>query len=99
MRSSVLLVLALVGCNGCDGERTQRPQPPRPPEPIVKSETGIAVEPPVETQEIPKTLDFLDAPPGTLDGFFTGLVAAENKDPGGRVLMLLFGDSHTAGDS
>jgi lysophospholipase L1-like esterase len=54
---------------------------------------------------------FLDAAPGALDGLFAGLAAAERAratatpstgapiDPASRVLLLFFGDSHTAGDS
>src|SRR5438093_1198409 len=104
MRSSLAfsigIVLALVGCqSGCDGERQQHPQPPRPPEPIVPSDAGIAIIAAQDAEEIPKTLGFLDAPPGTLDGLFTGRVGAGSQGPGGRVLMLLFGDSHAAGAS
>jgi lysophospholipase L1-like esterase len=54
------------------------------------------VEPPATIVTAP---GFLDAPPGSLDGLFTGLAAAERGDPGARVLWLFFGDSHTAGDS
>ena len=53
---------------------------------------------------------FLDAPAGSLDLLFAGLAAAEHArteppehdghhDPSSRVLWLVFGDSHTAGDS
>lgn len=41
----------------------------------------------------------LDAPRGTLDMLYKGLAAAEKAEPSSRVLMVFFGDSHTAGDS
>jgi lysophospholipase L1-like esterase len=47
---------------------------------------------------IPQTSQYLDAPPGALDQFFTGLLAAERGDANARVLISQFGDSHTAGD-
>ncbi len=97
---SIAIALAAIGCNsGCDGERASHPTPPRQPEPQMASETGTAVVPRVDAQDMKVELGFLDAPPGSLDGLFTGLAAAERKDPNGRVLLLVFGDSHTAGDS
>src|SRR6266513_1970933 len=100
MHLRALLLLACAGCqSGCDGTREQRTVPPRPPEPVTLGDGGIAIIATPDAEEIPKTLGFLDAPPGTLEGFFAGLASAENKDPSGRVLVLLFGDSHTAGDS
>ena len=101
-RSKLALIYFLcAGCqSGCDGTRgEQRTVPPRTPEPASREEPGIAIAPTPDAEEIPKTIGFLDAAPGTLDGLFSGLAAAENKEPGGRVLMLMFGDSHTAGDS
>ena len=41
----------------------------------------------------------LVAPPGSLDTWFAALQAAERRDPGARVLISIFGDSHTAGDA
>ncbi len=43
---------------------------------------------------------FLVAPAGSLDAFYAGLLAAQaaTDDGSGRVLISLFGDSHTAGD-
>jgi len=42
---------------------------------------------------------YLDAPRGTLDHLHASLAAAEDSDPSARVVMVFFGDSHTAGDS
>ncbi|MGE5181955.1 MAG: GDSL-type esterase/lipase family protein [Acidobacteriota bacterium] len=100
-----LLLAALVGCgSGCDGERAQKIQSPRAPgsgavaipgvQVAAETAVPVQVEPPA-----PRVLGALDAASGTLDGLFTGLDAAERGDPGGRVLLLFFGDSHTAGDS
>jgi lysophospholipase L1-like esterase len=107
-RSSALvlafaLAFALLGCgSGCDGERAQKVSPPHAPtaEPALPGSAAVAAMPsfPVET-EYPHSIGFLDTPAGTLDQFFAGLAAAERAEPSGRVLMLFFGDSHTAGDS
>ena len=43
-------------------------------------------------------LPLLTVPAGALDGFHAALDRAAAKDPGGRALVLVFGDSHTAGD-
>ena len=40
----------------------------------------------------------LTVPAGALDRFYAALDRAERKDPDGRVLISMFGDSHTAGD-
>ena len=91
------IALALVGCQvGCDGERTKGTQQPRPPEPTVVGDAGVGavIATPLETAN-----GYLDAPAGTLDGLFAGLAAAESGDANGRALVLVFGDSHTAGDS
>ena len=40
----------------------------------------------------------LTVPAGALDRFYAALERAERKDPAGRVLITVFGDSHTAGD-
>jgi len=102
------LVSALAGCgSGCDGEHRRVAAAPQPPRLAGSADAGAvgagsavdeppASEPPVVIAAAP---GFLDAPPGSLDGLFTGLAAAERGDPGARVLWLFFGDSHTAGDS
>ena len=110
MRTSNLIIAALafgalVGCgSGCDGERARKIQSPAQvgssaaviPGMQVAAETTVAheAEPPA-----PRVLGALDAQGNSLDGLFTGLDAAERGDPSGRVLLLFFGDSHTAGDS
>jgi lysophospholipase L1-like esterase len=106
MRASscaLVFAAALVGCSSCDGERAQKVAPPRQPGAEGGSEGsagsgGAAAVVPVDA-EYPHALGFLDAQPGSLDGLFGGLAAAERGDPSGRVLVLFFGDSHTAGDS
>ncbi len=88
-------IAVLAGCgSGCDGERARPPVTPRvqtgsaDPATPAAIDAGLAVVP-----------GFLDVPPGGLDHLFAGLAAAERKDPGARVAMLFFGDSHTASDS
>jgi len=96
------LACALAGCgSGCDGERRKLlVAPPRVSQVPDDAASPIA-EPPADAR--PTALPgFLDAPHGSLDALFTGLAAAERHDPSGpsgRVLWLVFGDSHTAGDS
>jgi len=101
-----VVVSALAGCgSGCDSEHRRVAGSPQPPH-VTADAAGVTVEPipsagiatPVEAAAA-IAAGFLDAPPGSLDGLFTGLAAAERGDPGARVLWLLFGDSHTAGDS
>ncbi|NVB81667.1 MAG: hypothetical protein HOV81_24950 [Kofleriaceae bacterium] len=94
---AVAMAGALVGCGtGCDGERAHKSQHPR--EPVVLGDGGVAEVGPTPT--VPEsTHGFLDAPPGTLDFLFQGLAAAEKGEPAGRVVAVVFGDSHTAGDA
>ncbi len=101
----VALGAALVGCgSGCDGER---PRASTTATVSTSPTTGIGVVTPApgpspaatELAAAPEQLGALDAPDTTLDGLFTGLAAAESGSANGRVLMLFFGDSHTAGDS
>src|SRR3569623_169149 len=99
----VAFVCALAGCgSGCDGERSQK-STARPPDVLVReSQAGGSTARPGEAEggvALPVTSGLLDAPPGTLDGRFTGLDAAEKRDPAGRGDIAMFGDSHTAGDS
>jgi lysophospholipase L1-like esterase len=99
---ALLVALALCGCSsGCDGERAQKVAPPRSPAAIaaIPGEQAMLDNGSGSATELPHIPGALDAPAGSLDGLFTGLAAAENKDASGRVLMLFFGDSHTAGDS
>ena len=97
MRASSLALALAIALVGCDGERAQKHQHPR--EPAVLADAGVgatAIEP---TPAPACTHGFLDAPPGTLDFLFAGLGAAETGEPGGRVVAVVFGDSHTAGDA
>jgi lysophospholipase L1-like esterase len=111
MRTSSAIIaaivgLALVGCgSGCDGERAQKVNSPH-----AAVSPGASGTPAVATMlgsdgsaqtgpELPRVPGALDAPAGSLDGLFTGLQLAEKNDPGGRVDVVFFGDSHTAGDS
>jgi lysophospholipase L1-like esterase len=100
-RSSILFAVLCAGCGtGCEGERakpvtTTPTQGSAATSAVVASGSGAAEVPP----EVAHAVGFLDAPAGTLDGFFNGLSAAERNDANGRVLALFFGDSHTAGDS
>jgi lysophospholipase L1-like esterase len=99
------LVSMLAGCgSGCDGEHRRvhaAPQPPRIADEVVVADAGIApgADAAAAAPKLTTAPGFLDAPPGSLDGLFTGLAAAERGDPTARVLWLFFGDSHTAGDS
>src|SRR5512140_2021510 len=99
---SCIGALALVGCQlSCDGERAKGAQAPKPPDPQASGQgsAGAALDPTGEGPKIEPTIGFLDAPAGTLDGLYAGLAAADRQDASGRVLVLFFGDSHTAGDS
>jgi lysophospholipase L1-like esterase len=93
------IALVLLGCNlGCDGDRaSQRPHSPRSPLDDAGIEAAAADDGGTRVGE-PQTSQYLDAPPGSLDMFFTGLAAIERGDPNARVLISQFGDSHTAGD-
>ena len=102
-RSSAIAIAALLaGCQSCGGDRGTGAAVP-----AVAAGSGSAIEAPgaaagsaiVGSPEVARAAGYLDAPPGTLDGFFAGLAAAQNGDPSGRALVLFFGDSHTAGDS
>ncbi|MBL9017343.1 MAG: hypothetical protein JNL83_24355 [Myxococcales bacterium] len=98
--SSLAMAIALFGCN-CDGER----MPPKQPKPPIATGAGDGgVDAPgaggaAVDGGVARMPGVLDAPPGSLDKLFQAFDAAERGDRGGRVLMLFFGDSHTAGDS
>ncbi len=96
---TIPVALALLGCQvGCDGERaSHKPVPPRTP---ALDDAGVAavVDDGGTRVGEPQTSQYLDAPPGSLDMFFTGLAAVERGETGSRVLISQFGDSHTAGD-
>jgi lysophospholipase L1-like esterase len=100
------LICALAGCgSGCDGDRRKLVEPPRAPAATAAS-TPVTAPPSVAAGAAPAATvvppSYLDAPAGSLDPLFVGLAAAERgdpRDPASRVLWLVFGDSHTAGDS
>ncbi len=92
---SLALSLALLGCEaGCDGERGAGVRAPRAP-----AAPGDATAVAASTQPAGPQPAYLDAPAGSLDALFTMLDAADAKRPDARVLIAVFGDSHTAGDS
>src|ERR1041385_5779206 len=102
----LVAVGALVGCQiGCDGERAHKPVTPHPLAPgdggipgvgasAVAGQNGLPGQPGQPGEHGP-----LDVAPGSLDQLFAGLAAAEKGDPRGRVDIVIFGDSHTAGDA
>jgi lysophospholipase L1-like esterase len=105
MSKLIVAVVMLAGCgSGCDGERGQKVQSPSTVSPgatgvpaattMTGSESAVPGEP-----ELPRVPGALDAPAGSLDGFYAGLAAAEKGDATARVDVVFFGDSHTAGDS
>lgn len=99
---ALALALSLVGCQlGCDGDRASHK--PVTPHPQTLGDAGVGASIDVTDDGgthigEPQTGQYLDAPPGSLDMFFTALAAAERGEPGARVLISQFGDSHTAGD-
>ncbi len=93
--TSLLLVLVAVGCS-CN-DRTRNTVAVNPHEPGMIDASGAV--PAAVTQQQQQERGALDAAPGTLDDFFRGLAAAEANDPSGRVDIVEFGDSHTAGDA
>src|SRR5262249_52015214 len=90
--------LALLGCgSGCDGERARSPEKPRLAT-LIEGAVA-ATSPELDGGVTAPPTGSPAAPPGSLDGLYASLAAAERAEPAGRALMLFFGDSHTAGDS
>src|SRR5688572_14815767 len=100
MRALSLALLLAAGCgSGCDGERGKPPEAPRPPI-TAPGDAGVpTLENPDGGVVAEVQTGYLDAPARTMDHLYKALAAAENKEPTARVLMVFFGDSHTAGDS
>ncbi len=98
MRALSLCILLAAGCGsgGCDGERAKPPEMPRQP-PTVADAGAAALNPDAPEQRVDQ--GHLDAPRGTLDQLYRALAATEQTPASGRVLLVFFGDSHTAGDS
>jgi lysophospholipase L1-like esterase len=100
VRASIVLALLALLAQSCDGGATgtggtgfNRPRPPRPDAVdasmlAVDAGTVVSAPPPA-----------LTAPAGSLDAWFAALARAEAGAADGRVLISIFGDSHTAGDA
>lgn len=88
----------MAGCgSGCDGERAKPPEIPRQPAALV--DAGVAPDPDGGAVAPPVSQGYLDAPTRTMEHLYKALAAAEQAEPTARVLLVFFGDSHTAGDS
>jgi lysophospholipase L1-like esterase len=87
-----------VGAQGRDEPRA--PARTADPEGAAVDEGSAALRPAAVLPRLsPPAPPFLEAPPGSLDLFYAGLAAARASSASdGRVLISLFGDSHTAGD-
>lgn len=95
---------ALATALACGGEPQRRAQVAASPS-ASRAERSGRTEPsqkPAEPPEPPVPAEppgpLLEVAPGALDGVFAALRAAEARRPEGRVLLSIFGDSHTAGD-
>lgn len=93
-----MLLLAGCGSSGCDGERAKPPENPR--QPAILIDAGAPVPDPDGSVVAPSVSQgYLDAPGRTMEHLYKALAAAEQAEPTARVLLVFFGDSHTAGDS
>ncbi|HUS29661.1 MAG TPA: hypothetical protein VMZ53_14205, partial [Kofleriaceae bacterium] len=100
MALALVALGGLFGCQiGCDGERAHKSQTPHPPVAVEDSGLGALPASASSPQLTPEERGALDVSPGSLDYLFTALAAAEAGEPGGRVDVIVFGDSHTAGDA
>ncbi|MBK9030739.1 MAG: hypothetical protein IPL61_05265 [Myxococcales bacterium] len=91
------LIAALLALGACAGAPTDVP-PRSPASPEAAPPTAV-LDAGVDDGPAPvAALPLLTVPPGALDGFHAALARAEAKDPDGRALVMVFGDSHTAGD-
>ncbi len=100
------LALAATAAPGCTGSPPieVHPKTPATIEPAVTTattadggvgggdEVATAADPP------PAPPPALTVPAGALDPLFAALALAERGDPAGRAAVVVFGDSHTAGD-
>src|SRR5687768_6404006 len=83
---------------GCTGSPPVEAQPKSPA--VIEaaqagpSDGGVAVGSEAPAEPSPA----LTVPSGALDPFFAALARAEVADPTGRAAIVVFGDSHTAGD-
>lgn len=98
-RSAVAVLAVAAAVAGCGSGCRDRARPADPPRTVPGADTGSAAPPDGELPAATAATGFLDAPAGSLDRWFAALAAAERRAPTGRALMLVFGDSHTAGDA
>lgn len=104
-RAVMIALAAGLACDGTTGGGGQGPHGPRDPAdppvidaalaPAVPIDAAAAVD--ADAAPAPPA-PALVAPPGSLDALFAALHAAEAHADDGRVLISVFGDSHTAGD-
>lgn len=90
-----ILLLAFAGCSGANGDASPRtPGEAAPPPALI--DAGVS---PDDAAVDAAVLPVLQLPDGALDRFYAALDRAGAKDPAaGRALVMVFGDSHTAGD-
>ena len=106
-----IFLLASALLFGCDHPPPQSQHPVAHPRP--SSAPLASAKATVVPRRVAKPVDVMNKPiapltpparpaaieRGPLDAFFTGLSRAERRDPGARVAVLHFGDSHTASDT
>lgn len=87
-----------LGCTGSPPVEA-KPRVPAVVEAVQVAPTDGGVEEVVTAEpEVVPPPPLLTVPPGALDPFFAALALAEKSDPTGRAAIVVFGDSHTAGD-
>lgn len=103
-RVRLALVLMLADCGHGGGADGEHPTPPDRDRAVAHMPAAAGTAPDADAgtpAPVDAALDptvFLDVPPGSLDAWFSALAAAERQEPGARVLVTVFGDSHTASD-
>lgn len=101
LRGRSLGALALAVAVSCSAQGDAAPRSPAIPDFAPRAVLAdAAVEPIVAapTVPLPPPPPVLTVPAGELDRFYAALDRAERHEPDGRVLITVFGDSHTAGD-
>jgi lysophospholipase L1-like esterase len=87
---------------GCSGSPPVEAQPRAPLINEVANATptdgGLAEVVTPDSDAVVPAPPILTVPPGSLDPFYAALALAEKSDPTGRAAVVVFGDSHTAGD-
>lgn len=84
-----------MGCSSSTADHVPRTPSEAAPPPDELTDAGADDAPPPDAAV---ALPVLQDPFGTLDPFYAALDRAAVKDPDGRALVMVFGDSHTAGD-